>query len=351
MGYRMFAKTIPGPKYSEKGWACQDSSGTKEFDCTQAVAVADGHGSSDCFRSEIGSAKAIEAAFRQTEIFSPPASEASDAPSEKKRFSETGISNFKYKIWQEWRNAVKKDWDTRLQDHGTLGEGEIRFDAVSDKYKARFTSTDKDTLERYLYYAYGTTLIFAMTNGSQILLLQIGDGSCVVLQKDGDFRMPVPSDDGNFLHVTVSLCEENSNRRIRHAVLNCDPESPTMPVAIFLSSDGLDDCYPYFENEQYLYRVYAILVESMLKAGFDTTEAEIADRLLPRMTTKSSRDDISLAYLVCDDMEALREAFECIDSCYKTFDTAAPEEPATEQDSQTDSTAAPDAPENPPAEN
>jgi hypothetical protein len=310
----MFAKSIPSPRYTIKGWECQDSSDKKEFDRTQVIAVADGHGSSDCFRSEVGSKEAIATAFRQSELYCKNACENSD---EQIRFSETGIMNFKYAIWQEWRKAVKADWDSRLKNHKLLGEGEVRYETVSDKYKTRFTSMDEDVVERYLYAAYGTTLLFAVAIESQLLLLQIGDGSCVVLQKNGEFCMPVPPDEDNFLNVTVSLCEEDANLKIRHAILDCDPNSPTSPVAVFLSSDGVDDCYPVFRNEQHLYKLYVIILENILKAGFEATEAEIADNLLPGMTAKSSQDDISLAFLVCGDAAILQEAFDGIKLSFK----------------------------------
>lgn len=60
MKYRMFAKSVLGPKYAAKGWRCQDRSGKVNFGRTQVIAVADGHGSSDCFRSEYGASLAVK---------------------------------------------------------------------------------------------------------------------------------------------------------------------------------------------------------------------------------------------------------------------------------------------------
>lgn len=324
MKYRMFAKSVPGPKYAAKGWRCQDSSGKADFGRTQVIAVADGHGSSDCFRSEFGAALAVKTAFEQTMLYCRNIAEKPDGPV---RFSDTGILNFKYAVWHEWRRLVKKNWDDRLKLYKTPGSGEIRYEAVSEKYKARFGSKDKEVADRYLYVAYGTTLLFAVAIESQILLLQIGDGTCVVLQRNGEYCTPVPPDEENFLNVTVSLCEDDANLKIRHAVLDCDADSPTAPVAVFLSSDGVDDCYPVFRNEQYLYRLYSIILENILRVGFEATEAEIADNLLPGMTEKSSRDDISLAYFIVRDRELLREAYENIDSPLKPLGEESQERP------------------------
>ena len=330
MKYRMFAKSIPGPKYTVKGWRCQDSADKAEFDGIQVIAVADGHGSSDCFRSESGSSAAIQTAFDQTKRYCQDVCETSDSSV---RFSDTGISNFKYAVWQEWRRLVKEDWDNRQSAHGTLGEGETRYDTVSDKYKARFTSIDEAVVERYLYVAYGTTLLFAISIDSQLLLLQIGDGTCVVLHRNGEFRVPVPADEENFLNVTVSLCEEDANLKIRYAIIDSDADSPTTPVAVFLSSDGVDDCYPVYRNEQHLYKLYSIILENILQVGFDATEAEISDSLLPGMTAKSSQDDISLAYFVTADMGILRDAFENISPVFKLSAEVAKENTGEPQES------------------
>ena len=67
--FRIFAASSTGPKYSERGWDCQDSSGTLQFKNIQAIAVADGHGGSDYFRSAIGSKLAIEVLFNQLKNF------------------------------------------------------------------------------------------------------------------------------------------------------------------------------------------------------------------------------------------------------------------------------------------
>lgn len=311
----MFAKSISGPKYIAKGWECQDSSGICQIDHdTQAISLADGHGSSDCFRSEVGSKAAVKATFHQLQLFCKNACDERD-PSV--RFSETGIANLKYSIWSEWRKLVKEDWNDRLTSHETLGDGEIRYESVSEKYKSRFTSNDESTVEQYLYSAYGTTLIFAVSIKTQMLIMQIGDGSCVVLQQNGEFRNPVPPDEENFLNVTVSLCEENAYQKIRHIVLDCDPNSPTTPVAVFLSSDGVDDCFPVYMNELHLGKLYSIILENIQKVGFTATETEIADKLLPGMTAKGSQDDISLSFFVCEDIEMLTEAYRNVSESLK----------------------------------
>ena len=317
--FRIFAASSTGPKYSERGWDCQDSSGTLQFKNIQAIAVADGHGGSDYFRSAIGSKLAIEVLFNQLKNFFETGTD------ETERLSDMGIKKFKYDFVHEWRAAVKKDWDDRLSDGKPLGEGEIRYKSVSDKYKARYTSSDPEVVKNYLYAAYGTTLICAVSTGTQILILQIGDGTCVLLQCNGEFKVPIPHDEENYLNVTVSLCDKDSELKIHHAILNCDTGLPAEPAAIFLSTDGLDDCFPYYQNEKYLYQLYTdVVIDDMLKSfkNFGSaTDKEIEEKLLPELTRKSSQDDISLAYFVTIDYLALKKIFYTISDRYKSTPT------------------------------
>ena len=317
--FRIFAASSIGPKYAERGWDCQDSSGKLEFKNIQAIAVADGHGGSDYFRSAIGSKLAIEVLFNQLKNFFETGTD------ETERLSDMGIKKFKYDFVHEWRAAVKKDWDDRLSDGKPLGEGEIRYKSVSDKYKARYTSSDPEVVKNYLYAAYGTTLICAVSTGTQILILQIGDGTCVLLQDNGKFKVPIPHDEENYLNVTVSLCDKDSELKIHHAILNCDSNSPIAPVAIFLSTDGLDDCFPYYQNEEYLYQLYTdVVIDDMLKSNSNfvsATDKEIEEKLLPELTRKSSQDDISLAYFVTIDYLTLKKTFNQISDRYKSTPT------------------------------
>ena len=323
MKFREFAASSLGPKYAEKNWNCQDSSAKMEFGKIQAVAVADGHGGSNYFRSEFGSKLAIQVLFEQIKIWCADLQEG-------ERFGDTGIKNLKYNFVQKWREAVKKDWYERLQGK-SLGEGEIRYESVSEKYLERYNSPDPKIVEQYLYVAYGTTLICAVSIGTQVLILQIGDGTCVLLQRDGEFRVPVPPDEANFLNRTTSLCDEDAVLKIRHAVINCEKNSPNAPAAIFLSTDGLDDCFPYYQNEEHLFKLYAdVILDSIVKRGwlFFLTENEIKNELLPGLSKKASQDDISLAYLIDSNPATLKETFAKIDSRYKTIEPATPPLPA-----------------------
>ncbi|MCR5214664.1 MAG: protein phosphatase 2C domain-containing protein [Eubacterium sp.] len=312
MRFRLYSKSVLGPKYEKMGLNCQDNSRVYDDGTNQFIAVADGHGSNNCFRSDVGSDLAIMAAFSESQKFL----KSDNLDENGYTFSETGIHYFKYTFWQEWRRLVKEHWEACKNNPDHEGANAFRYEGVSDKYKARYESEDKDIVDRYLYTAYGTTLIFAIKIEKQILILQIGDGTCVVLMDDGSYSCPVPVDEDNFLNVTASLCEENAYKSIRHVVIDCDDRA-SKPVAIFLSSDGLDDCYPLYNNCEYLFKLYSALIDNINNVGFEDTEKEIECDLLPELSRQGSQDDISLSYMVCEDSDLLKETYNRINEEYK----------------------------------
>ena len=299
MSYKIFSLSRPGEKYVKRGFACQDSSGSCTRNQVQIVAVADGHGADDCFRSEIGASIAIDTVFREA---LPLLYEESHP------FSEQGIKNFKYQLWQSWREAVKKDWENRLA-LGELGDKEVRYEQVSEKYKERY----QEESEKYLYTAYGTTLIAAIAIKNEMLLLQIGDGSAAVLYANGLFALPIPADEDNFLNVTTSLSEENADRKMRHAVLSLDKSSCTCPAAVFLSSDGVDDCFPVYQNDEYLFKFYNVLVETALEKNTEALYEELTHDALSELSARGSHDDISLGIMLTEDKDLLEKAYAEID--------------------------------------
>ena len=323
MDFKIFAVSLPGSKYAEKGWdKCQDCSNMLDEDGFQVIAVADGHGGSDYFRSETGAELAVSAAIGTALHYRKKSKTdtetETDISEDENSFSEASIKNFKFDILTNWKKVVKLHWDSqKLKCNGDY-ESEIRYKSVSDKYKARYTSDDESEIEKHLYVAYGTTLIVAIAIKMQILILQVGDGTCVLLKRNGEFSVPVPADEDNFLNKTSSLSEENVfPKKFRHTVVDRKIGTEDEVVAVFLSSDGVDDCYPYHENEEHLYGLYAMIIDNVLKEGYEETFEEIETDLLQDMSDRVSKDDISLAIFMSGDIEVLKEACESIDDCYK----------------------------------
>lgn len=339
MTVELFSSYQLGNKYKRKGWLCQDYAASKDLGFAKIIAVADGHGSYDCFRSHIGSKFAVEIAIDMIccgtyfklheQIESTGVADDNNQDYESQvsyknssiTFSEKEVDNFKMTLWSKWRQRVRDDWNDKLKEYegncvsndlaGVIGNSEERFKTVSEKYRERYLSKEK--AEQYLYVAYGTTLILAICTETCTLLLQIGDGTCVVLYGNGKFDTPIPVEEKNSFNVTTSLCEDNAYLEIRHKILTKD-SGALDPVAVFLSSDGIDDCYPVYRNAEYLYRLYKVILSDFVKcsssADIKKVEEEISDDLLPYMTNTASQDDVSLAFIV--NMNKLKNALALV---------------------------------------
>jgi len=330
MKYRSFAVSSTGPKYADKGWPCQDSVRPERPFSTasdaelrvQVIALADGHGSGDSFRSEIGSRFAVEIAVDTAkQFFEGDCAEESSANGFS--FDDSCIEAIKKELWRRWREKVRQDWDSRSALDDT-----IRWNSVSAKYVARYQADFDNHTEKYLHRAYGTTLLVAISVAGEVLLLQLGDGTAVVLYENGEYEAPVEEDPDCFLNVTTSLCDDEAYKKIRHQKLS----SANGIVAVFLSSDGVDDCYPQYSREEDLFRLYSLYIESMLQVGFVQTVDEIERESLPYMTQRGSHDDISIAGFVCESDEALQKAFDAIEQIYRPLPL--PSEPDADEEAE-----------------
>ncbi|MCL2130525.1 MAG: protein phosphatase 2C domain-containing protein, partial [Treponema sp.] len=138
---------------------------------------------------------------------------------------------------------------------------------------------------------YGTTLLAAAITGHYWFVIQIGDGKCVVINKDGSISQPVPCDESCFLNLTTSLCDEEADIIFRYFY------SETLPDAIFLGSDGLENSFPVNKNEEYLAIIYKRIHDNFMKEGLLNGESHLRE-MLPLLTQKGSGDDISIAGII-----------------------------------------------------
>jgi hypothetical protein len=265
--------------------------------------VADGHGSSRCFRSDIGSEKAVEMAEKHV------ASLVKDMP---ELSGETPIqialANAVRAIINGWFAAVMQhEAENPLKD-------DIRLEGVAQKYKDRYID-DVD----YRCHAYGTTLMVAVMSDAYWFGLHVGDGKCVALYEDGSWGLPIPWDDRCTFNTTTSICDDDSLSGFRYwfgfsngsggymeygyGVNGQDKdyvkEVKSRPVAIFIGSDGVEDSYPRMDNDKYVINFYRKRVISLAEVGFDAFCEEL-DGLAKRFADRESTDDVSIAGIVGD---------------------------------------------------
>ena len=235
--YRAFHLTVIGASHIKNGTVCQDCSQSCEKTECRLVVVCDGHGGADYFRSDRGS-KLAAVAFMDCMENPDLIAALSAAAAEKQRQSR--MEQLIKSIIARWNSLVEQDMRQHPFDEDELS-------GVSEKARRRYEAGER------LQAAYGTTLIGAVLAENFWLGLQIGDGKCVAVSETGEFTQPIPWDEECFLNVTTSLCDENAAKEFRFCF------SRTLPAAVFIGSDGIDDC---FAGDERLYDFYRVTLKS-----------------------------------------------------------------------------------------
>lgn len=280
--YRTFHLTVIGASHIKSGTVCQDCSQSCEKTECRLVVVCDGHGGADYCRSDRGS-KLAAVAFMDCMENPDLIAALSAAATEKQRKSR--IEQLIKSIIARWNSLVEQDMRQHPFDEDELS-------GVSEKARRRYEAGER------LQAAYGTTLIGAVLAEDFWLGLQIGDGKCVVVSENGEFTQPIPWDEECFLNVTTSLCDENAAKEFRFCF------SRTLPAAVFIGSDGIDDC---FAGDERLYDFYRVTLRSFAQTDEETTIAQLKE-YLPTLSEKGSGDDMSVGILVNTDLVCKSES-------------------------------------------
>lgn len=280
--YRAFHLTVIGASHIKNGTVCQDFSQSCEKTECRLVVVCDGHGGADYFRSDRGS-KLAAVAFMDCMENPDLIAALSAAAAEKQRQSR--MEQLIKSIIARWNSLVEQDMRQHPFDEDELS-------GVSEKARRRYEAGER------LQAAYGTTLIGAVLAENFWLGLQIGDGKCVAVSETGEFTQPIPWDEECFLNVTTSLCDENAAKEFRFCF------SRTLPAAVFIGSDGIDDC---FAGDERLYDFYRVTLKSFAETDEETAIAQLKE-YLPTLSEKGSGDDMSVGILVNTDLVCKSES-------------------------------------------
>lgn len=267
MRVQSFHLSTQGASHIKKNKECQDAS-ESYFDENCAVAiVCDGHGGDDYVRSANGSAFACAAAKNCILTFIENVDK-----DDLTRHHNQLIHNLNASIISAWNEAVYAHY----AEH-PFTEAEIAV--LSERAKRKYLQ------EKRIESAYGTTLIAVACTKDYWFGIHIGDGKCVAVNPEGKFVQPIPWDEKCFLNATTSICDTDALNRFRSFY------SEKLPVAVFVGSDGIDDC---FSSEQQLNNLYKTVLYSFATSDFDAAVNDLRD-YLPRLSAKGSGDDVSVA--------------------------------------------------------
>lgn len=272
-GYKAYNFTVMGASHKKVRKPCQDASVSINKSDYILTAVCDGHGGDDYFRSDRGSDFAVKAVTRcmNDRDILPMLEKYAD---DKAKINEMLIQLEK-SIISSWNDLVEDDYTS---DPFTDEE----LEPVNPQMRLRYAIGDK--IER----AYGTTMLVNVITDKFWFGIHIGDGECVTVDESGNFIHPIPRDDNCMFNFTTSICDRKAIYNMRHYF------STTLPTALFIGSDGVDNC---FVSDEKLHDFYSMIMKSFRDSDESIAIFELLE-YLPRMSQKGSGDDISLGIIL-----------------------------------------------------
>lgn len=284
---KAYKKTVIGSSHIVSGLKCQDSSLYEIFEYNQVeaivMAVSDGHGSETYVRSDIGSQLACKIAIDET-----------------KRFV---IANYETLI-NKGKNITSYTPDYRNpQDPFFANLFETIhnrwYEEINLELKANhFSEVEKRKLgNNNIKQAYGCTLMVSVKTKDFFFAYHIGDGRLFTISYYNDWVQPVPWDSDCEDNITTSLCEDEPVSRFRYYL----DSTPSQPLAIFMCSDGIEDCYggshdKDFESEELIVD-YSEVIRCFLQ---DNDYEDAIPKYLSYQSEKLSHDDMSIVFVVDD---------------------------------------------------
>jgi hypothetical protein len=190
-------RSVRGTRHERAGAPNQDAIATA-CGAVALVAVADGHGSSHCTRSDVGARIAVDVARSVLPAF---ATDARDLAAVRAALANDLVSS--------WRARVRDDLAVRPLDAAEAA----RVDGPPVR-------------------AYGATLVAAVASGDTILAVQIGDGDAWLAHDRRTCRL-VPRDLRFALNGTASLCMAEAAHEVRVARVTVE-----RPALVLLATDG-----------------------------------------------------------------------------------------------------------------
>jgi hypothetical protein len=277
-----------GSSHIKKNKVCQDCSASYEDIGSDSViaVVCDGHGGDDYVRSDVGSKLGCAVAEKNIKNFLKNV-----AKDEFLVNADKMLNNLEASIINGWNEAIYMHWKSN-----PFNEAEIAV--ISEKARKKYID------EKRVESAYGTTMIAVAMTSEFWFGIHIGDGKCVVVDSESCFLQPIPWDEKCFLNATTSICDSKAIENFRHFY------SEKLPAAVFVGSDGIDDC---FQNDEQLNNLYKTVLYSFATSGFDEALTGL-EEYLPRLSAKGSGDDVSIAAIL--DLDLIPQL-----DVVRTFDT------------------------------
>lgn len=315
MKYDLFSITVIGDSHIRHETVCQDASGKCSTEEYKIIAVSDGHGDPNCFRSDKGSKFAVEVCMEGLKQFA-------EGIHDFKMESSIEMEQEREEHIQRLKNAIVTQWNLKIQE-------DLEQNPITEE---EYAICDKEWCNRYkngerTNHIYGATLIGCLIFKDYIIALQQGDGRCVWIDLDGTFSQPIPWDDRCIANITTSMCNVDAASSVRHYFKKLSEEN--CPAAIFAASDGIEDSY---SSEEMMNSFYRECCNKLVEENDASKIEEYFQEILPRISKDGSGDDMSIAGIFDRErLKPLLESFQktnriiCLDNDIKRHERRIPD--------------------------
>jgi hypothetical protein len=238
------------------------------------LAVSDGHGGAHSFRSDRGSAFAVECGVRLLDRLVRRL--GTDAP----------VSQLRHQMQRGWPRQVVAEWRKRVRAD-VLANPFTQLDFAA--FPEPMPATPPDAEWPFsAYLAYGATLLVAALTRDYLICAQLGDGDILTVAPSGTVTRPLARHHAFHDEQSASLCTQGAPRLFEVAVL---PARTHRAALVLLSSDGYANC---FGNDEGFFKVGT----DMLAYANGHGRAFLGNHLeswLKESSRDGSGDDITLA--------------------------------------------------------
>ena len=231
---------VKGATHVRNQMPCQDHKKIVEIsDKIAIVAVADGHGSAKCPRSDRGSMIAVNSFYKVMKSYLKAYGEEQEGASNLLTFlNREGDMRFAQDVCEEWQARVKQSFYKNKVDGMTDADGNIKWSSV--------------------FSLYGTTLLGMLITDSFVFSFQIGDGDISIVTKDEVEPLVEPE---KFLGTeTHSLARTDAWRKAVSSVHRREMEREESYMYI-LSTDGFANSYTSDAEYQKTCRDYLQMIQ------------------------------------------------------------------------------------------
>lgn len=260
---------VKGATHERNGKPLQDSKRIVEIsDRIAILAVADGHGSDKCARSDRGSAIAVNAFYAVIKNYLLSYGQDADGMTSLVTFlNREGDTRFAQDVCEEWQARVKQSFYKNKVEELITEDGTIDWKSV--------------------YSLYGTTLLGMLITDSFVFSFQIGDGDINMITETDICPLVEPE---KFLGTeTHSLSKPDAWRKAVASLRRKNIEDDT-PYLYMLSTDGFVNSYASDEEFKKTCREYYNMIG---EHGFEAVKDNLA-KWLKETSEYGCGDDVTV---------------------------------------------------------